>query len=47
MNNFSDLLFSLPDEIKCTGGHIENKKQVLIRAGKLNVVYENAGLRYI
>jgi len=47
MNNFSDLLFSLPDEIKFHGGHNENKKQVLISAGKLNVLYENAGLRYI
>lgn len=47
MNNFSDLLFSLPDEIKFHGGHNENKKQVPIRAGKLNILYENAGLRYI
>jgi hypothetical protein len=47
MKDLSTFLESIPDHIKYHGGHNENDRKKTLKAGVLNMIYENAGLRYI
>ena len=47
MNSVKEFAQALPERVKQTGRSEEDPPEILLKAGKLNVIYSNGALRYI